>query len=105
MKTRNIAFTMVPLLLSCFALSLIARADLPLPVTQVIGGLLSPRGLAFGPGGQLFVAQTGDDTVNGSIIEILNPMDSRPLVRSLVSGLPNVGEEGEFVGVDGISIL
>jgi hypothetical protein len=105
MKTRNIAFTMVPLLLSCFALSLIARADPPLPITQVIGGLHSPRGLAFGPGGQLFVAQAGDDTVNGSIIEILNPMAVHPLVRTTVSGLPVTGEEGEFVGVDGISIF
>src|SRR4030095_9408890 len=77
------------------------------PITQVIGGLHSPRGLAFGPGGQLFVAQTGDDTVTGSIIEILNPMDTRPLVRTIVSGLPNVGdpEEGEFLGVSGISVF
>ncbi len=76
-------------------------------ITQVVGGLHSPRGLAFGPGGQLFVAQTGDDTVTGSIIEILNPMDTRPLVRTIASGLPNVGdpEEGEFLGVSGISVF
>jgi hypothetical protein len=75
-------------------------------ITQVVGGLHSPRGLGFGPGGQLFVAQTGDDTVTGSIIEILNPMATRPLVGTIVSGLPNVQlGEGEFVGVDGISIF
>src|SRR5206468_8555888 len=39
-------------------------------VTEVVGGLHSPRGLAFGSGGQLFVAQTGDETTAGSIIEI-----------------------------------
>src|SRR5207249_8329031 len=63
------------------------------------------RGLAFAPGGQLFVAQTGDDTVAGSIIEIPSPMAIRPIVRTLVSGLPVIGdpEEGEFLGVSGIS--
>jgi hypothetical protein len=74
-------------------------------ITQVVGGLHSPRGLAFGPGGQLFVANTGDQDTAGSIIEILNPMSVHPNVRTLVSGLPNVGEEGEFLGVDGISIF
>jgi hypothetical protein len=76
-------------------------------ITQVVGGLHSPRGLAFGPGGQLFIAQTGDEETAGSIIEILNPMSVHPNVRMLVSGLANVGdpEEGEFLGVDGISIF
>jgi hypothetical protein len=78
-------------------------------ITQVVGGLHSPRGLAFGPGGQLFVAQTGDQTVDGSIIEILSPMAINPQVRTIVSGLPVVAvgdpEEGEFLGVDGISIF
>jgi hypothetical protein len=63
------------------------------------------RGLAISPGGQLYVTNTGDEETAGSIIEILNPLDSLPIVRTLVSGLPNVGEEGEFTGVDGISIF
>jgi hypothetical protein len=76
------------------------------PITQVIGGLHSPRGLAISPGGQLFIAQTGDQETAGSIIEILNPLDTLPIVRTLVSGLPNVElGPGEFVGVDGISIF
>jgi hypothetical protein len=91
----------VMLLVVGLAASATARST----VTQVVGGLHSPRGLAFGPGGQLFVAQSGDDIANGSIIEILNPMDSHPVVRTLVSGLPVGGAEGEFAGVDGISIL
>jgi hypothetical protein len=106
MNTANIKHQ---LLGSFFALAIVG-ALLTLPsaqaaITEVIGGLHSPRGLAFGPGGQLFVAQSGDDTVDGSIIEILNPMDTHPVVRTLVSGLPVVGEEGEFTSVDGISIL
>jgi hypothetical protein len=103
MKTRifqSILLTLT-LILSLGAASVIGQGT----VTEVIGGLHSPRGLAFGPGGQLFVAQTGDDTVAGSIIEILNPMDTRPLVRNLVTGLPNVGAEGEFLGVSGISVF
>ncbi len=74
-------------------------------VTEVVGGLHSPRGLAIGPGGQLFVAQAGDATEAGSIIEVVNPMSRHPNVRTVVSGLPSVGDEGEFVGVDGISLL
>src|SRR5256886_5261350 len=96
---------------SFFALAIIG-ALLTLPsaqaaITEVVGGLHSPRGLAFGPGGQLFVAQTGDDTVDGSIIEILSPMAVRPNVRTIVSGLAVIGdpEEGEFLGVSGISIF
>jgi len=84
---------------------LAASATAQSTVTQVVGGLHSPRGLAFAPGSQLFVAQSGDDTVGGSIIEILNPTDSHPVVRTLVSGLPVIGAEGEFGSVDGISVF
>ena len=89
------------------AIGLATSAIAQSAVTEVVGGLHSPRGLTFGPGGQLFVAQTGDETVDGSIIEILNPMGVRPNVRTIVTGLPNVGdpEEGEFLGVSGLSIL
>jgi hypothetical protein len=85
-----------------FAASAIGQST----VTEVVGGLHSPRGLAISPGGQLFIAQTGDQETAGSIIEILNPLDTLPIVRTLVSGLPNVElGPGEFVGVDGISIF
>src|SRR5947199_10731336 len=95
---------------SFFALAIIG-ALLTLPsaqaaITEVVGGLHSPRGLAFGPGGQLFVAQTGDDTVDGSIIEILSPMAIRPRVRTIVSGLPVIGdpEGGEVHVAIGIAV-
>src|SRR6266550_3550939 len=85
---------------SFFALAIIG-ASLILPsaqatITEVVGGLHSPRGLTFGPGGQLFVAQTGEtDTVDGSIIEILSPMAVRPKVRTVVSSLPVIGDPDE----------
>jgi len=101
--------TRIPAAVSVMALTigLAASAIAQSAITEVVGGLHSPRGLAFGPGGQLFVAQTGDDTVSGSIIEILNPMSKRPKVRTIVSDLLNVGdpEEGEFLGVSGLSVF
>jgi len=53
------------------------------------------------------VAQTGDDTVSGSIIEILSSIATHPKVRTIVSDLPNVGDpdEGEFLGVSGLSVF
>ena len=89
------------------AIGLATSAIAQSAVTEVVGGLHSPRGLAISPGGQLFIAQTGDQETAGSIIEILDPMAIHPIVRTLLSGLPNVGdpEEGEFLGVDGISIF
>lgn len=75
------------------------------PFVVVASGLHSPRGLDFGPGGQLYVAQAGDATgANGSIIEIRNAMSMNPKVSTVVSGLATVGDEGEFIGVDGISV-
>src|SRR5882724_12674403 len=90
------------------AVGLAASATAQSTITQVVGGLYSPRGLAFGPGGQLFVAQTGEtETVDGSIIEILSPMAVRPKVRTIASGLAVTGdpEEGEFLGISGISVF
>src|SRR4030095_16172819 len=89
------------------AVGLAASAIAQNTVTEVVGGLHSPRGLTFGPGGQLYVAQTGEETVDGSIIEILNPMGVRPNVRTIVTGLPNVGdpEEGAVLGARGLSLL
>ena len=90
------------------AVGLAASATAQSTITQVVGGLHSPRGLTFGPGGQLFVAQTGEtDTVDGSIIEILSPMAVRPKVRTIASDLAVTGdpEEGEFLGISGISVF
>ena len=72
--------------------------------TVVADGLQGPRGLAFGPGGKLYVTQTGTGE-NAKITEIQNPLSSSPSTRDLVTGLVAAGEEGELVGPDGISVL
>lgn len=74
------------------------------PFTVVIGGLQSPRGLSFGPGGRLYVAQAGSGENTGKITEIRNPWAVHPSARDIITGLLSVGEEGEFESVDGISV-
>ena len=74
--------------------------------TVVAGGLASPRGLTFGPGGRLYVAQAGTGGHTGKISEI-RKRTSNPEVRDVVTGLLSIpGEDpGEYVGVDGLSAL
>jgi hypothetical protein len=76
------------------------------PFVVVASGLHSPRGLAFGSGGHLFVAQAGDAAANGSIIEIGNAMSRNPKISTVVSDLATLstGTEGEYLGVSGISV-
>ena len=72
------------------AIGLAASALAQSSITEVVGGLHSPRGMAIGPGGQLYVAQAGGDTVDGSIIEIISPIlrsSRRTAARPFRSGL------------------
>ena len=74
--------------------------------TVVSSGLDSPRGLTFGPGGQLYVAQAGSGGSTGKISQIANPWAAAPAVRDVVTGIISaVHTEGEATGVDGISAL
>ena len=41
--------------------------------TVILDGLQSPRGLTFGPGGRLYVAQAGTGGTSGKITEIRYP--------------------------------
>ena len=75
------------------------------PYTVVLDGLQSPRGLAFGPGGRLYVAQAGSGDNTGKVTEIRNPWAANPAVQDVASGLLSFGAEGEFESVDGISVL
>jgi len=106
MKTfRNRTVNFIPLIAILFSIGL--------PVTglaigrnnTVVSGLHSPRGLAFGPGNILYAAEAGDADHAGRIIEIRNSMSNHPSYRTIIDGLATIGDEGEFIGVDGISVL
>jgi hypothetical protein len=93
-----------------FTLSVLLLVFLPAPAagqySVVANNLISPRGLAFGPGGRLYVAQSGNGGNSGKITEIRNPYVVNPATRDVVTGLISViASEGEAVSVDGISVL
>jgi glucose/arabinose dehydrogenase len=98
---RSIAVAAVVLV----AMTAGVRADPP--YTVVADGLQSPRGLTFGPGGRLYVAQAGSGGNTGVITEIRDAWTVAPVRRDVVTGLLSIAGEnpGEFVGVDGISAL
>ncbi len=82
------------------------------PFEVVADGLHNPRGLTFGPGGRLYVAEAGSGGTaqapighDGAISEIVAPGSADPTLRTVISGLASVGDEGEIVGVDGISAM
>ena len=74
-------------------------------LTVVVEGLHSPRGLAFGPGNILYVANAGDADHAGSIIVIRNSMSQNATYSTVVNGVSTLGSEGEFIGLSGISVL
>jgi hypothetical protein len=84
-----------------------ATASADTPYTVVADGLHSPRGLAFGPGNILYVAQAGDGTQDGAIFQIRNAQSQHPKVRTVIDGLPTLAGEnpGEYIGIGGISVL
>src|SRR6266567_3268455 len=87
------------------------------PVTPVANGLNSPRGLAFGPGGSLFVAEAGLGAgdghggpgngagFTGSVTEVHGPGSAHPTARRIVAGLGSIAEDGEALGPHGVSVL
>src|SRR6476620_12798260 len=74
-------------------------------ISVVVDGLHSPRGLAFGPGNILYIAEAGDETHTGSIMQVENAMSQNPTKHTIVANLPTTGDEGEFLGASGISVL
>ena len=87
--------------------SVASLADSPTFFTVVADGLLSPRGLTFGPGGRLYVAQAGEGggTLTSKITEIRYPWLPNPATEDVVSGLISLGDEGENVGAAGLSAV
>lgn len=108
--TRALAAATAAFLIMAVLLPATAFADTPYQV--VAGGLHNPRGLTFGPGGRLYVAEAGtggtaQDPIghDGAILEVVHPASANPSLRTVIGGLPSVGDEGEIVGVDGISAM
>jgi hypothetical protein len=86
-------------------------------VTPVATGLNSPRGLAFGPGGILYVAEAGLGAGNGtggagngvgftgSLGEVEGLSTAHPTFGRIITGLASVSNSGDVVGPDGVSPL
>jgi glucose/arabinose dehydrogenase len=90
------------------ALLMIAPAIAAGQFTVVLDNLQNPRGLTFGPGGRLYVAQAGSGgaTATGKITEIRYPWRQNPAVHDVVTGLISVGTpEGGIVSVAGLSAI
>jgi glucose/arabinose dehydrogenase len=111
---RPIVALVAAALLASVAISTASAAD---PShTVVADGLHSPRGLAFGPNGRLYVAEAGLGSGNptdgilpgfgftGSVTEIRHARGAQPSARVLLSGLPSAADEEGTVGPDGISV-
>ncbi len=110
MKRRASALALGALLAAIVAAP---AGAVPPPFTVIAGGLHSPRGLTFGPGDRLYVAQAGDGSGSqaegmshtGAITEIVDPASASPTTRDVITGLSSYGALGDAVGVDGISAL
>ena len=86
-------------------------------VTRVATGLNNPRGLAFGPGGVLYVGEAGLGAGNGaggvglgqgftgSIGEIRDLSSAYPTYQRIVIGLASNADSGGVTGPDGVSPL
>jgi hypothetical protein len=108
MRSRSL---FVALVLTC--LSVAAHSQ----VTPVVSGLNNPRGLAFGPGGVLYVGEAGLGAGNGaggvglgigltgSVGEIRDLASAHPTFRRLVTGLASWAQKTGVVGPDGVSLL
>jgi glucose/arabinose dehydrogenase len=105
MRRFSVSRTAVLVTMVAAMISITVEADQP--YTLVAGGLQSPRGLTFGPGGRLYVAQAGSGGQTGKITEVRNAWTSTPAVRDVLTGLLSIPGEnpGEFIGVDGLSAL
>src|SRR5262250_2690978 len=80
---KNRIINLIVLLLGCFALSQVAQADVSVFAT----GLNNPRGLKFGPDGNLYVAEGGvggSDSTVGQCEQVVPPVG--PYTGSPVGG-------------------
>ena len=75
------------------------------PWVVVANHLSSPRGLSMGPGDILYIAQSGDATHSGSILQVRNSASMHPRARTIARGFVSIGDQGEFESIDGISVI
>ena len=88
---------------TCFTIAPAIAAGL---FTVIANGLEAPRGLTFGPGGRLYVAQAGSGGSSGKITEIYNPGSANPTTRDVVTGLISLqSSEGDVIVVSGLSAI
>jgi hypothetical protein len=108
MRSRSL---FVALILTCFTVAAHSQ------VTPVASGLNNPRGLAFGPGGVLYVGEAGLGAGNGaggvglgvgftgSVGEIRDLSSAHPKFRRILTGLASWATPEGVVGPDGVSSL
>ena len=112
-------FTLIVLQTLLCVFTSVAGVQPSQPFTVIVSGLMSPRGLTFGPGDKLYVAEAGNgDGTAGSIVgntgkisQILNPASNHPTISTIVSGIVSIIDEPDsipgvvtnYIGVDGIS--
>jgi hypothetical protein len=78
--------------------------------TVVVSGLHAPRGLTFGPGDRLYVAEAGlggtpSNPINftGAIDEIVNEQTAHATLRTVVSRIASLYADGDILGLGGLS--
>ncbi len=59
----------------------------------------------MGPGDILYIAQSGDATHSGSILQVRNASSLHPTKRTIASGFVSLGSGQEFESIDGISVI
>jgi hypothetical protein len=106
------ALTRVPIRIVLVATALVASLLAPSaavarshPWVVIANHLHSPRGLSMGPGDILYIAQSGDATHPGSILQVRNSSSRHPRVRTIAGGFVSIGDQGQFESIDGISVI
>ena len=97
MRTWRVSFTAAVTVMAVFVVPVFARAQaLSLPkVTVVASGLNSPRGLAFGPGGALYVAEGGTGgtaSTKGMCTQVIPPIG--PYTGGFTASISRISGQG-----------
>ena len=118
MKLRLLAIALIALASAAIiSVPQQARAAGPSAGTQLVGGLLSPRGMKIGPDGMIYVAEagtggdtavgTGDSQSHSGLTGRISKVDPATGTRTTVADkLPsNAGAEGDSVGPADVAFI